>query len=93
MRSLLNTSTHDHQWESILSPCYTLSIWSLAEVIHFFFFFKLYCNPLLHASGSGLGTGRPMSTHYLLLYSHTRKDRVREREREKKERIVRDKIC
>ena len=67
----------------------------------FFVFFKLYCTPLLHASGSGLGTGRPMSKHYLLLYSHTRKDRVRERERvrerrkrkKKKKRIVRDKIC
>ena len=62
------------------------------------FFLKLYCTPLLHASGSGLGTGKPMSKHYLLLYSHTRKDRVRERERvrerrKKKKRIVRDKIC
>ena len=41
-----------------------------------------------------------MSKNYLVLYSHTRKDRVRERERErrkkkeeKKKRIVRDKIC
>ena len=68
------------------------------RLVFFFFFFKLYCTPLLHASGSGLGTGRPMSKHYLLLYSHTRKDRVRVRERErekekKKKRIVRDKIC
>ena len=30
----------------------------------FYFFTKLYCTSLLHASGSGLGTGRPMSKHY-----------------------------
>ena len=60
--------------------CYIYALYSCRHLLFFFLFFflKLYCTPLLHASGSGLGTGRPMSKNYLVLYSHTRKDRVRD---------------
>ena len=57
----------------------------------FFIIIKLYCTPLWHASGSGLGTGRPMSKP--LPSNIVRqggigyvKERERERERERRKK-------